>query len=53
MKREYHVEYIKYVQHKSVRMSCDSIQFHSLLFLGPHEKPCGVRGLSKKISFTN
>ena len=46
-KGEYHIQDRKYVQHKFVKMSCSSMQFHELLFCGPHAKPHGVRGLSK------
>ena len=33
---------------KSVKMSCDSMQFHVLSFCGPHAKPHGLIGLSKQ-----
>ena len=36
---EYHVQYRKYVQHKSVKISCNLTQFQEFLFCGPHEKP--------------
>ena len=45
--RDYHVQDRKYVQQKSVKMSCASTQFPALPFCDPHEKPHGVRGLSK------
>ena len=44
---EYHVQDKKYLQHKSVNMSCASMQLNALLFCGPHAKPHGVRGSSK------
>ena len=34
--REYPVQKSKYTQQKSVKMSCDSTQFHTFLFCGPH-----------------
>ena len=43
----YHVQDRKNVQQKSVKMSCDSTKFPSLMFCGPHKKPYGLRGLSK------
>ena len=45
--RDYHVQDRKYVQQKSVKMSCASTQFSALPFCGPHEKSHRVRGLSK------
>ena len=44
---EYHVQDRKYVQHKSVKMSCASTQFSTLPFCVTYEKPYVVRGLSK------
>ena len=46
-KREYHIQDRKYIQHKCKKNLCSSMQFHELLFCGPHAKPHGVRGLSK------
>ena len=45
--REYHVQDRKYLQQKSVKMACASTKFQALSFCGSHEKPHGVRGLSK------
>ena len=45
---EYHIKDNKYVQHKSVKSSCSSTNFHAFSFCVPHEKTHGVRGLSKK-----
>ena len=44
---EYHVQDRKYVQHKSVKMSCAPTQFQALSFCGPHTISHLVRGLSK------
>ena len=49
--REYHVQENKYVQYKSVKISCDSTQFCALLFCGTYAKPHGVIGLSKHYNF--
>ena len=45
--REYHVQHNKYVEHQEMKMYCDTNQFTKLKFLGPHDKPQGVRGLCK------
>ena len=45
--RDYHVKDNKYVQQKSVNLSCASMKFHALSFCVPHATPHGVRGLSK------
>ena len=50
-KREYHIQEIKYVQQKCVKMSCSSMQFHELLFFSPHTKPHVVGGLNKHDHF--
>ena len=34
------------VAQKDIKMFCDTTQFPSLQFCGPHTKPHGVRGLS-------
>ena len=45
--REYHVQHNKCVEHQDVRMCCPAKQFPSLKFLGPQNKPHGLRGLGK------
>ena len=45
--REYHVQDNTAVAHKYVKMYCDTNQFPSLPFFGPHPKPHGERGLNK------
>ena len=44
---EYHVQDRRYVQHKSVKLSCSSTQFQALLFCGPHAKTHWSRGWIK------
>ena len=48
---EYHVQDRKYLQQKSVKMACASTKFQALSLCGSHEKPHGVRGLSKNYHF--
>ena len=45
--RGYHIQYRKYVQHKSVKMSYSSTQFKAWSFFVLHAKPHVVRGFSK------
>ena len=45
--REYHVQDNAKVEHKDVKIYCNTIQFPSLSFCGPHSKPHGARGLNK------
>ena len=47
MDREYHVQGNADVSHKYVRIYCDTNQFPSLPFCGPHPNPHGARGLIK------
>ena len=49
--REYHVQYRKYVKHKSVKISCASNRFTTLPFCGPRGKTYCVLGLSKHYNF--
>ena len=44
---EYHVQYIKYVSHKTVKISCSTRQFIVFPFCIPHIKLHGVRILRK------
>ena len=44
---EYHLQEDYGVAHKAVKMFCNTDQFPSLPFCGPHTKPHDVRGLSK------
>ena len=43
--REYNIQDIKDVPHKSVKISCDTTQFPVLPFCGPHRKPYRAREL--------
>ena len=45
--REYHVQDNADIAHKYLKMYCDTNQFPSLPFCGPHPKPHGARELSK------
>ena len=45
--RQYHVQGNSAVAHQDVKMYCNTNQFPSLPFCGPHSKPHGARGLSK------
>ena len=45
--RQYHVQDNSGVAHQDVRMYCNTNQFPSLSFCGPHSKTHGVRGFSK------
>ena len=45
--REYHVQDNADVEHKYLKMYCDTNQLPALLFCGSHPKPHGARGLSK------
>ena len=45
--RKYHVQDNALVELKDVKMYCNTNQFPSLPFCGPHSKPHGARGLSK------
>ena len=45
--RQYHIQDNADVEHKDVRMYCNTNQFPSLPFCGPNSKPHGARGLSK------
>ena len=44
---QYHVKDNADVEHKNVKMYCNTNQFPELSFCGPHSKPHGARGLSK------
>ena len=46
--KEYHVQDNSDVPHKDVKVYCDDNRFPSLPFCGPHPKPHGARGLSKR-----
>ena len=48
---EYPVQGKSDVAHKYVKMYCNTNQFPSLPFFGPHSKPHGARGLSKHYNF--
>ena len=39
----YHVQDRKNVQQKSVKMSCDSTKFQSLMFCGPYKKTLWIK----------
>ena len=45
--REYHVQDNAEVEHKYVKMYCNTSKFPELSFRGPNYKPHGTRGLSK------
>ena len=45
--KEYHLQDIADVEHKEVKMYCNTNQFPTLPFGGPHSKPHGARGLGK------
>ena len=45
--REYHVQDNADVENKDVKMYCNTNQFPTLQFCGPHSKPHGARGLGK------
>ena len=45
--REYHVQDNADVEQKDVKMYCNTNQFPTLPFCGPHYKPHGARELSK------
>ena len=45
--REYHVQYNADFAHKYVIIYCNTNQFPTLPYCGPHSKPHGARGLSK------
>ena len=45
--RQYHVQDNADVEHKDVKMYCNTNQFPELSFCGPFSKPRGARGLSK------
>ena len=44
---EPHVQNNKYVEHQEVKIYCATNQFTELQFIGPHNKPYGVRRLCK------
>ena len=46
--RKYHVQDNAAVELKDVKMYCNTNQFPALPFCGPHSKPHGSRGLSKR-----
>ena len=46
-KIQYHVQHNKYFEHQDSKIYCATNQFPELQFLGPHNKPHGVRGLVK------
>ena len=43
--KEYHVQDNAGVEHKDVKMYCNTNQFPALSFCGPHSKPHGAKGL--------
>ena len=45
--REYHDQDNADVEYKDVKMYCNTNQFPTLPFCGPHSKPHGARGLGK------
>ena len=45
--RQYNFQDNAGVEHKYVKMYCNTNQFPELSFYGPHSKPHGARGLSK------
>ena len=47
-KRKYHVQDNVDVELKDVKMYCNTNQFPTLPFCGPHSKPHGARGLGKQ-----
>ena len=42
--REYNAQHNKYVDHQDAKMYCAENQYPELQFIGPHNKPHGVRG---------
>ena len=49
--RNYHIQDNAAVELKDVKMYCNTNQFPSLPFCGPHSKPHGARGLSNNYHF--
>ena len=49
--RKYHVQDNAEVEHKDVKMYCNTNQFPGLSFCGPHSKPHGARGFSRHYHF--
>ena len=49
--RQYHVQDNAYVEHKDVKMYCNTNKFPLLSFCGPHSKHHGARRLSKHYNF--
>ena len=45
--RKYHVQDNAAVEHKYVKIYCDTNQLPEISFCVPHSKPCGARGLNK------
>ena len=45
--RKYHVQNHADVEHKDMKMYCNTNQFPDLLFCGPHSKPHGARSFIK------
>ena len=45
--RKYHIQNNEDVELKDVKMYCNTNQFPTLPFCGPHSKPHGARGLGK------
>ena len=45
--RDYHVQDNADVEHKYVKMYCNTNQFSELLFSGPYYKPNSAKGLSE------
>ena len=45
--RQYHVQDNADIEHKDVKMYCNTSQFPELSFFGPHSKTHSTRGLSK------
>ena len=47
IERKYNIQDNADVELKDVKMYCNTNQFPTLTFCGPHSKPRGARGLSK------
>ena len=47
----YHVQDNAYVAHQDVSIYCNTNELLELTFCGPHSKPHGARGLSKRYHF--
>ena len=47
IERQYHLQYNADISHKYLKIYCNTNQFPTLQFCGPHSKPHGTRGMGK------